>query len=167
MRFKLSIIAGVISCFFVGTYYVNQISLNQNCIGYLKRAADANSIELAKRELEKTIFYAEKNGLTNGYTSVLYKTPDEDIEFWYKNLKSSLDEIDKLDSTTTQMEKSNILMKLRETLTDSSTKGLSLTYPKGLSRYPNNLLWGIFIFISVCCIIWFIIELLIYLDRNR
>jgi len=57
------------------------IILDQQCLGHLKRAADSNKITKAVVELETSIKYLEDNNLTSGYTSVIYRTPDEDIEF--------------------------------------------------------------------------------------
>ena len=83
----------------------------------MERASNANTIETAIEELNSSIGYLEENKLTTGYTSVFYRTPDEDISFFYKNLVDSRDELMKVDSTTTQLERTNLLMKLRETLT--------------------------------------------------
>lgn len=133
------------------------VSMKQNCTGYLKRAADANTVEIAKEQLQKSIQYLEANNITKGYTSVLWKTPDEDIEFWYKNLKASESELMKVDSTTASMEKTNLLMKLRETLLDNGEKGYNLTVPSGLSRYPNNGMWGVLTWLATLIIIGLII----------
>ena len=51
------------------------------------------------------VVYLEEKNLTSGYTSALWKTPDEDIEFWYNNLKSAQLELSKVDSTTSTLEK--------------------------------------------------------------
>ena len=59
---------------------INVISFNIDCKHRLKRAADANSIELATKELEAVLKYAEDNQLTSGYTSIIYNTPDEEVE---------------------------------------------------------------------------------------
>jgi len=119
------------------------------CTDRLKRAADSNTIELAKEELTAAISYLEEmnftKGYTKGYTSVLYKTPDEDIGFWYKNLNSSLNELKNVNPEASQLEKSNILLKLRETILDNSPNGISVTSPAGISKYPFNTffaLWG-------------------------
>lgn len=133
--------------------FLKSIQMTQNCTGYLKRAADATTVETAKEQLQKAIQYLEANNLTKGHTSVLWQTPDEDIEFWYKNLKSSENELSKVDSTTTSIEKTNLLMKLRETLLDNGEKGDKLTVPKGLSRYPNNAMWGILRWIATIIVI--------------
>ena len=83
----------------------------------------------------------EANNLTSGYTSVMWETPDEDIGFWYQNLKASQQELQKLNSDSA-LERTNVLMKLRETLLDDGEK-TKVTIPKGLSVYPYNLRWGL------------------------
>ena len=127
---------------------IKQIQLNQNCTGHLKRAADANTVELAKSELDIAVKYLEDNNLTSGYTSIIYKTPDEDIGFFYNNLKACQSELNKVNDSTSMLEKTNVLMKLRETLTDDGEK-TSLTYPDGLSRYPNNLGYAILMIFAI------------------
>lgn len=70
------------------------------------------------------------------YTSVIYRTPDEDIGYWYDNLSASLKELREMPADASQLERSNVLMKLRETLVGS--EGVSLTMPSGISVYPSN-----------------------------
>jgi hypothetical protein len=119
------------------------VEFEVECSGHLKRAADASSVKLALSELDTAIVYMEKNELTEGYTSVLWKTPDEDVGFWYENIVGARDELAKLPEDTSQLERSNMLMKLRETLLDSSSDGVSVTVPAGASRHPYNLLFAI------------------------
>lgn len=145
---------------------VQSVTLNQNCTGYLKRAANANTVEIAKQELRTAIKYLEENNLTSGYTSILWKTPDEDIEFWYNNLKASEMELSKVDSTTSSLEKTNILMKLRETLIDNGDKGDRLTIPAGLYKYPYNLGWAILLTLSILACVGIIIRLVIIFDNE-
>jgi len=141
------------------------INLNQNCLGHFKRAADASTIETAEAELKIGLDYLEKENLTTGYTSVLWKTPDEDIKFWYENIKSAKDELSLLPKNSSNMEKSNMLIKLRETLLDHGDKGSeSITCPDGLSRYPNNLIFAILLFGSLVILGLFVGKLLNNLD---
>lgn len=143
---------------------VKTVHLDQNCTGHLKRAAGANTVELALKELNQAVAYCESNNLTKGYTSVFYNTPDEDIEFWYNNLKASQAELESVTPETTSLEKTNILMKLRETLTDQGEKGAKITYPDGLSRYPDNGMWMFLGLLSIAMIITVIIYGVIELD---
>lgn len=125
------------------------VELKQNVTGYLTRAANANTIELAHEELTKSINYLEANNLTSGYTSILWQTPDEDIDFWYRNLKASQGELQNLKSESA-LEKTNVLLKLRETLlTGDSGK---VIVPEGLAVFPHNKLWaGLMLVAMVAC----------------
>lgn len=128
------------------------ITFDIDCDGHLKRAADANTVELASQELKTALTYLEQKNMMSGYTSIFYRTPDEDVGFWYTNLKASLRELESMKPDTTQLERSNMLIKLRETLLDHRNNGESVTGPYGISIFPNNSLyafWGIIGFISV------------------
>jgi hypothetical protein len=121
---------------------VKGVQADRAYLGYLKRAADANTIELAKQELGRAVSYLQEHNMTSGYTSVFYTTPDEDVGFWFNNLNQSLNELNKLSSTATELEKSNTLMKLRQTLLDHKESGEEITSPDGISVFPNNVLWA-------------------------
>jgi len=146
-----------------GYRVVANIIFTQNCGGYLKRAADANTAELAKKELSSAINYIEKKNLTSGYTSIIYKTPDEDIGFWYMNLKSSLSELQSITPQTSQLEKSNILLKLRQTLLDISDNNEKVTVPDGISIYPHN---GLVCFIGVITGLLALIGVFIFMSEE-
>lgn len=152
---NLLIVIFVLSCIATASnfgYFVayNQIQLQRSIVGHLKRAADANTVELASSELAVALSAIEKQGLTEGYTSVLYTLPSEDIGFWYKNLKAAQGELAKVNEQSSQMERTNILIKLRETLMDHSGKsGDNVTYPQGLARFPNNRIIALLGFILV------------------
>lgn len=79
--------------------------------------------------------------MTSGYTSGVYTTPDEDVGFWYRNLKESYAELDALSNLAekqelSSLEQSNTLLKLRDTLCDHSEGKERLTCPSGISRFP-------------------------------
>ncbi len=123
------VIYGVSAC--VASY-----RFDVGCGGHLKRAADANTVELALSELDGALNYAEGHGLTSGTTAVILPTPAEDISFWYKNLVASREELKKLGPEATQLVRTNTLMKLRETLLDKSENGEKVTIPPGISLHP-------------------------------
>lgn len=116
----------------------NGVVFGIHCEGHLKRAADANTVDMASKELADAIKYLEDNKMTEGYTSVLWNTPSADVGFFYQNLKSSLEELKKVTPETAQLERTNVLMKLRETLLDHGDSGDSVTCPSGISVFPNN-----------------------------
>lgn len=144
MNKKICIIMFIPFLIWIGIRIIADIQFTRNCGGYLKRSADANTVKMAKQELERAFLYIEKEKLTNGYTSVFWKTPDEDIGFWHDNLKSALEELNSVGPNATQLEKSNILMKLRETLLDSDDKKMKVTFPKGIGLFPYNFSTAIF-----------------------
>lgn len=134
---------------------VKSISFRQECSGHLRRASNANTVEIAAKELERAVDYIEHNNLTTGYTSVLWRTPDEDIGYWSENIKASLQELRSIAPGTSQLEKTNVLMKLRETLTDQGEKGTSVTVPDGLAIYPHNAVFALWATLTggFCCIV--------------
>lgn len=120
---------------------VRGVVFNQNCGGYLEQAANANSVELALERLNVAIEYVEEHNMTDGYTSVLWKTESDNIGYWYRNLKTCQEELEACVNSS-QLEKTNVLLKVRESLTDEGKDGTKLITPGGISRYPNNALFG-------------------------
>lgn len=141
----LSFLALLSVLFLIGIEQYKAVIFDRECGGHLKRAADANTIRMAADELNIAVHYLENNNLTYGYTSVLYSTPDEDVEFWYKNLKSSLEQLQTELAKTPEsspLEQSNLLLKLRQTLLDHNQHGESVTHPAGICLYPHNALYA-------------------------
>ena len=134
-------------CFMGGRLY-HDIVFDRGIGGHLKRAADANSIELAQDELQLAVSEMEERHMTDGYTSLVYNTPDEDVGFWFKNTKTALDSIKALPKTASETDKETKLLKLRQTLVDHTQSGESVTCPDGISVYPNNMNWAIFATLS-------------------
>lgn len=129
------------------TRIVQSVLFDRNVEGHLKRAADANTINLAEKELAIAVSYLKENKMISGYTSVLWTTPDEDVGFWYTNLAASFEELRNVPKEATQLEKSNILIKLRETLIDHG-QSLTVTAPEGISIFPHNMIYGLWWIIS-------------------
>ena len=114
--------------------------MSSNCINYFEMAADANSVELAEKHLTSGIEYLEENNLTEGNTKIFVYRPTRDIGLWYENLKSAQSQLQKLISQEglTELEESNALMKLRETLLNADGY---VTYPTMITFYPNHFIW--------------------------
>lgn len=119
---------------------VQAIKFDKDCKGYLKNAADANTPEIALDRINHALEYMEANGMTNGYTSVLWTTENENVGFWYQNVKACKSELEACLGSS-QLEKTNVLMKVRESLTDEGKNGTVITKPCGISRFPNNTMW--------------------------
>lgn len=147
----------ILAIMLFGLHIIQAIEFSQNCSGYIKQAADANTVELAISRLDKAIDYVERENLTTGYTSVIYKTESDNVEFWYQNLIACRAELEN-GKDGSQLEKTNLLLKIRESLTDSRDGQTVVTMPTGIARYPNNLFWGliltagfILVFLSLYC----------------
>ena len=131
--------------------WVKTIDADQTCLGYLKRSADANTVPMALEQLTVARKAMEAKHWTSGYTSVIYKTPDEDVGYWYKNVCESEKELLRAagNSKMSQLEQSNVLMKLRETLLDGGEKGVAITCPAGIALYPSNKKYAVLVSVAL------------------
>lgn len=137
---SLCIICIIVPIVVYGVAIVKAVQMDANCISYFEMAADANSVELAEKHLTSGIEYLEENNLTKGSTEMFIYEPTDDLGFWYENLKSAQTQLQELNSKEelTELEESNALMKLRETLLSSSG---SVTHPPMISFYPSHVSW--------------------------
>jgi len=132
----------------------SSLSFSWNCEEYLKRAADSASPEKCGEELDKAIAYAKDNNLTKGNTGIFFKTPSCDVKFWFENLEKAREALKEVESsgkesTVTAMEKSNVLMRVRETLLDSANKGVEVTLPPRIELYPHVLMLSVLFWVGI------------------
>lgn len=136
------LIVGMLMCIplvgFVGFRIYKGVQFSVNCGGHLKRAADATTVDMAASELKTAIQYLDDNNMKSGYTSILWQGPEEDVGFWHNNLVASMTELEGVSPAASQLERTNILMKLRQTLLDHAKDGEKVTEPEGISIFPNN-----------------------------
>lgn len=137
----------ILTLLFVAIQAFTYVNFNRYCVNYLERAANAGTIDNAVQNMDKAIEYLKKEHKTEGYTSILYRTPNEDIGYWYKNLCDTTASLKSLSSESTELERSNSLMKLREVVSD---KG-EIVCPPGLSLFPNNKPIAYFGFFLLAC----------------
>lgn len=140
MRVLAGLLLFIPLCVWGGLRAYHSIDYGRQIEGHLKRAADANTIDLAKRELNTALTEIERRGWSEGgYTNILWTTPENDVGFWYENLKASVTELDRVNEDTSELERSNMLIKLRETLLDHGHEGgETVTQPGGISIFPHN-----------------------------
>lgn len=133
-----------------GTQAIRAINYEIHCGGHLKRAADANTIKLAEQEISIALQYMERKGWDRGgYTHKIFPTPDCDVGFWYKNLHSAKEELLSISSETTMLEKTNVLMKLRETILDDLGGGVEVTSPPNITIFPYQWIFFIWLLTSI------------------
>lgn len=135
------------------TRIVKMVDFGNNCTQYIERAANSASVETAKEELDKAILYLESHELTDGFVTIVMEQPRNDIGFWYQNLVNARDELEMLQEGSSSLEKSNILMKLRETLLDDD----KVIVPEGIEIYPYNKLYFAWSMSFLASIILFIL----------
>lgn len=137
--FIISIIA------FIVTLSVKEYDFKFGCQAYIDRAIVASDLDVAQAELGKAIDYMEQHSLTEGIVSIILKNPKNDIGYWYNTIKDTHRQIMEFPRDATQLEKSNFMMRVRE-----SIEGLST--PSWIFLYPHNtlwLVWGIISFFGV------------------
>jgi hypothetical protein len=144
---------GVLFCFPLIAWAIIRIvagvHFDINCGDHMERAGLANSIDLAQQEMEIIVKYAENNGMTSGYTSVFWNSPGDDVGFWYNNMKSSLEELRQVKPGATSLEKSNVLIKLRESVVYHTKESINTTAPDGISVFPHNIGYTCLLFSSL------------------
>lgn len=134
------------------TAIVLTIQFDRDIGGHLKLAADANNTEMTERKLSLAVDGMQRwnlcnEGGDNCFTSVLWRTPDEDVGYWRENIENTLADLQSMtaEERADNLIESNQLIKVRETLLDAGQSGDYVTSPSGISRYPNNgsfALWG-------------------------
>lgn len=127
----------VLLCGSCGMSCAKEISFDQDIGAHLKCAADAQTVEVAQSELSLAIANIEERGLTRGYTGIVYNTQEDNLGFWYHNLKTSQAELASVAGSTDVLTKSNVLMRLRNTLLDHTSQGERITVPTNAAFYPN------------------------------
>ena len=143
---KFFIVFIVIMCLVPFPNYIYSIArsvkFGANCKDYLKLSSDANSVVLAEKHLTTAINYLEENNITSGQAKFFVAYPKNDVSLWYENLKTAQSQLQEMIEIGeyTELEQSNMLMKLRETLLDD---GGSVTLPLAISLNPHGtlLLW--------------------------
>lgn len=147
--------------FWCVAYFFNEYAFNRDVGDYLKRAADANTVDIALSQLKIAIQKIESKNYTSGTTAVFLDKPSNDLGFWYKNIKAAHDGLDKLPKS--DLERTEVvntsLLKLRQTLLDQSSGTEKVTVPPGIAQFPNNAamaIWG-WTSLIICCIFVFFV----------
>ena len=140
---KFFVILMVIMCLAPFPNYIyslaKAVQFGANCGDYLKLSADANSVFLAEKHLTTAINYLEENNITSGSAKYFVSYPKNDISLWYENLKTAQSQLQEMIEMGeyTELEQSNMLMKLRETLLEDSG---CVTIPLAISLHPHGTL---------------------------
>lgn len=133
------------------------MSYDMNCGGYLSQAAAASTVESAKPPLKSALKFLEDHKMTSGNTGIFFSYPQNDVGFFYNNLKSASVELSTITPETPPLVQSNVLMKLHEAIHAHS--------PEGISMYPYNVISAIAGLISMLLAFIGIVVILIFVDK--
>jgi hypothetical protein len=116
---------------------------SQNFSSHLDRAAHAPSIKVAHQELKQVEDYLVTNNLTTGNSSTFYDVNQNDLAYFYGNVKDSTAQLAELEKSgdSTSVNSSNELMRIEGTFKVKGEKGESLRTPESLSHAPNQRIW--------------------------
>jgi len=147
----------VITITFLSFRIFSFVNFNANCANYLRVATNAGTIENATYNADIAINFLKNHNLDSGFTSTLYKTQDENLEYFFKNLTDTVTSMKNLPQNASELEKSNVLLKFREVLLDNN----SLSIPTGISIFPFNihcaiLGWMLFVTWSIVSFYFFL-----------
>lgn len=157
------IVASIVFLLFLVIRIAASIRFEQQVDGHLAQAADANSIVLAEERLGIAQAKLDSLGICSAneqdcYTSILWRTPDEDVRFWRDNLTAAHEELQVLVAAggVDNLTESNQLIKLRETLTSDYGGSTAVIVPPGISVYPHNAAfgWSLFASFTLLVILW-------------
>lgn len=145
---KIMLIIALLLTFYTITIIIIDIVLiwrfKIHCEHFLKLAADAPTVELADKYLEKVVSYILKRNLTQGNTAYFIKTPENDLSLWSRqifeaaNLVRELTLKKKEGKEVTPLEESNVLMRIRQTILDEAGDRPIMTIPDYIHVYPNQ-----------------------------
>ena len=130
----------------IGAYYKGYM-FDIEVANYLKRAADAPSLVLATEAMDTAIEGIESRGLTEGNSGIIFKKPEHDVGYWYKQITDARAELAQAEEEGGELVESNALMKLREVLLDSGSEGDALTVPIRAATFPNHVAWTVTLWI--------------------
>ena len=152
-----SAIISLITCALlaVGIRIYMSVQFDIHCGSYMVRAANANTVELARDQMAVVIKYLEDNHITNGTTAVVRNDPTMDVGYFYNNMKGAYLWLCNIQSDASDLTRSNVLLKLKETLIkDSGDARGNVDVPRNISIYPYNAIWVfLFTLLAVAAII--------------
>lgn len=114
------------------------IEFDQGIENYISQAASSPNPAVAIERLDIAIKEIQTRHLTSGNTGVFFTYPNNDVGFWYQRLVDSRKILSDLPKSDSQLEISNTMMRVHESLTGSNKEGTYIRSPDGISIHPYN-----------------------------
>lgn len=126
------------------------IQYNQTIGSEIYSATTAATPQEAESHLANAINMAKDRGYTHGNTGILFTYSDNDVGIWYNRLVSS-DVVLKslIENSKSELEVSNTMMRVHESLTAVGKEGSEARSPDGISVFPNNVAYAWLCLLSI------------------
>lgn len=149
------------------TRIVKSQQFDNNCSFYITDASrivvnsvPGHGVEQARTETNMALEYLETHNLTSGYTSISDRASDEDLSLFYRDTKRESDSIQKL------IDNPDDLKKLQEQISAHNLVPREISVPGGISIYPHNTLYMIWMFISILLVGLSVIGIITFINER-
>ena len=121
-----------------------------SCEVYLVRAAQATNPEVAQNNLFLAMKYLANNNLTGG-TIKNSSGSINNIGIWYDKLDALETELLMITPYSDQITRANVIAKTKDVLLSKSSSlvNTEIYHPVGISLYPYNTIYSIWVFVSL------------------
>lgn len=144
------------------TRIVKNQEFDNNATYYIDGASKAKDIKSACEQINIANDYLVNNGLTSGYTSIISRTPDEDLFVFYQDIDKKM----KYFCLTKDYTDESYIILYQKYVDMREMKPHDISVPPGISIYPYNLLYLIWMFVSIVMAIISIIGIVTFIDEK-
>lgn len=153
------IILSIISIVICYSFNINNSAdFAENCTAHIEKAATASSVEIAKEELALAIEYVEKNIYKEGNDAY----EDENVEYWYNNMKAAYEKLENVPADASEEAKSTVLLQINESLLKHTVLGKEVELPNNIKDYLSivnyNVLCVISLIVLASCVVILLIK---------
>lgn len=151
------------------TRIVKDQRFDDNCTYHIQQGLSSNDLTYSSSEIELAIAYLETNHLTSGYTTIAGKDQSEDLALFNSTLRKKYIYINFLkEKTPEEIKKYEEFYELRNFSTPGrqSLPAVSVYVPSGISVYPYNTSYMIWMFISIIFAALGIIGIITFIDER-
>jgi len=136
------------------TYHVQEALTNSSTI-------EPKNLSYSDKQISLAIDYIEINHLNAGWTTISGRTSSEDLALFHENLIKKRDYIHKLQELDSQQ-----LTGFQDYVNFRGLKPTSFEAPEGISIYPNNTLYLVWMYISILSAILGIIGMIVFINQR-
>ena len=167
--FAISLLLAVPFFSWAITRIVRSNNFDDNCTYHITQALGNYSITTppekgfaySEQEIDTAITYLEKNNLTNGYTTITDRQSFEDLSAYYSSLKERSEYLHSLKNM-----RSEEVAAFQKYTTMKNLQSKEVDCPNGISVFPHNTLYMIWMLLSMLCLIGSIIGVITFIDER-